>query len=73
MAPCDLATLESANQRMHVSRLVEFIGVVSRSRRPRDPNRSGWMPERRRLIRWVAGGYNFVCYLMRGTTNAPFP
>ena len=30
---------ESANQRMHVSRRVEFIEVVSRSRRPRDPCR----------------------------------
>ena len=30
---------KAMNQRMHVSRRVEFIEVVSRSRRPRDPYR----------------------------------
>src|SRR6056297_1846654 len=45
---------EAANQRMHVSRRVEFTEVVSRSRRPRDPYRSARRTSRSRSYSYSA-------------------
>jgi len=56
---------------MHVSRRVEFIEVVSRSRRPRDPYRSTkkknatmWLKFNTEYVAGIVGGAGLLLFLL---------